>query len=339
LSANNAYRLKLLALPENTAGAFYGLYDVLRSAGHLWAELMQIPDATPLFDLEVVSPNGEAFISHEGAPFAPASSFQTCGPAHIIVVGNVEIKYTSDITTEWAEPAEWLAKQYEQGAVICSVCSGSILLATAGLLDNAEATTHWAIRDLFGSAFPSVDLKPNRILLPTGDEHRIITAGGEASWEDLALYLIARFGGIEEAINVSKVFVLGDRSDGQLPYTAMAPARRHEDALIAKTQEWIADHYNVPNCVSEMTEQSGLARRTFTRRFKSATGYSPIDYVQALRIEEAKHLLETGDDPIDVVTLKVGYEEPAAFRRLFKSRVGTTPAKYRKRFQSIRAFK
>src|SRR5690606_13017428 len=183
--------------------------------------------------------------------------------------------------------------------------------------------------------YPAVRLRPERILCPDGPEHRIITGGGASSWEELALYLIARCCGEAEAVRIAKIFVLGDRSEGQLPFAAMGRPRRHDDAVIGTCQAWIAEHYPVPNPVARMVERSGLSERTFKRRFKAATGYAPVDYVQALRIEEAKQLLETTREPTDAIARQVGYEDPAFFRRLFKRRTGITPARYRQRFQSL----
>lgn len=112
----------------------------------------------------------------------------------------------------------------------------------------------------------------------------------------------------------------------------MVRPRQHEDATIAKCQSWIAEHYSLPNPVAEMTTRSGLAERTFKRRFRSTTGYTPIDYVQSLRIEEAKHMLETSQQAIDDVAEQVGYEDSGSFRRLFKRQVGISPHKYRQRY-------
>jgi transcriptional regulator GlxA family with amidase domain len=115
----------------------------------------------------------------------------------------------------------------------------------------------------------------------------------------------------------------------------MTKPKRHEDAVISDTQQWLAEHYDTSNPVKEMVQRSGLAERSFKRRFKSATGYAPIDYVQTLRVEEAKHMLEATGDAIDQVARKTGYEDPTSFRRLFKRLTGVTPGRYRQRFQSL----
>ncbi len=106
--------------------------------------------------------------------------------------------------------------------------------------------------------------------------------------------------------------------------------------MLADTQQWLAEHYDTPNPVTAMVQRSGLARRSFKRRFKAATGYAPIDYVQTLRVEEAKHMLEATSDAIDQLARMTGYEDPTSFRRLFKRLTGVTPGRYRQRFQSLR---
>jgi AraC-like DNA-binding protein len=206
--------------------------------------------------------------------------------------------------------------------------------AESGILDGCEATTHWSAAGLLKTYYPAVRVRPERILCPAGPEHRIITCGGVSSWEDLALHLVARFCGAAEAVRIAKLFVIGDRSDGQLPFSAMG-TRSHEDAVIGQCQQWIAEHYGGPHPVARMVARSGLPERTFKRRFKIATGYAPVDYVQALRMEEAKQILETSDAPTDAVAHMVGYEDPAFFRRLFKRLTGITPARYRQRFRFI----
>jgi transcriptional regulator GlxA family with amidase domain len=198
-----------------------------------------------------------------------------------------------------------------------------------------EATTHWSATRILSMWYPSVHLKAERILCPAGPEHRIITSGGSASWTDLALYLIARFCGVAEAVRISKIFVLGDHRDGQLPFATMNRHRYHEDAVVADCEDWIATHYTEARPVIRMVERSALPERTFKRRFKAATGYSPLEYTQALRIEEAKRLLEATGEPTETIAYRVGYDDAPFFRRLFKRRTGLTPARYRRRFKSI----
>jgi transcriptional regulator GlxA family with amidase domain len=121
-----------------------------------------------------------------------------------------------------------------------------------------------------------------------------------------------------------------------LPFASLTCARQIDDALVAKCQVWIAQNYNVAAPVAAMINLSGINERTFKRRFVSATGMSPLEYVHNLRLEEAKQMLEISDDSIDTVANQVGYEDASFFSRLFKRKVGTTPQAYRKRFRLLR---
>jgi transcriptional regulator GlxA family with amidase domain len=224
---------------------------------------------------------------------------------------------------------------YAKGALIGSICTGAVVLAETGLLDGEPATSHWSVADLFRRYYPRVQLAADRILVPAGRDHRIVTGGGPSSWEDLSLYLIARFRSEAEAVRTAKIFLFGDRSEGQLPYMAMSKRRHHDDKIIADSQTWIAQNYEAPNPVTRMVQRSGLPERTFKRRFRAATGYTPVDYVQALRIEEAKQLLEATAQPTEEIGRQIGYEDPAFFRRLFKRRTGVTPGRYRQRYQGV----
>jgi transcriptional regulator GlxA family with amidase domain len=335
--AKKPLTVSLIAVPESTPAVLYGLFEVFASVGVAWPELTGEGTPEPAFDVRLVSPDGRPFTCAMGIPITPHNAVGDMQHTDIIVVADLALPLSADPRGRWPDVAEWVRKQYEAGAFVCSVCTGSILIAEAGLLDGLEATTHWYASALFERYYPAVRLRLERILVPAGPDHRLITGGGASSWEDLALHLVARFCGPAEAMWTAKLFLFGDRSEGQMPYAAMGPPRRHDDAAIAKSQLWVADHYAASHPVARMVERSGLAPRTFKRRFKAATGYAPVDYVQALRIEEAKQLLETTDDPTDEIGRKVGYEDPAFFRRVFKRTTSTTPARYRQRFRAIGA--
>ncbi|MGB5542458.1 MAG: helix-turn-helix domain-containing protein, partial [Gammaproteobacteria bacterium] len=221
------------------------------------------------------------------------------------------------------------------GALTTSICSGSLLLAASGLLDGLDATTHWGYSDMFRRHFPKVRLRRERILVPAGDGHRLITAGGASAWADLLLYLIARLAGAEESRRLAKVYLLEPHQDGQLCYASLTARRQHDDQLIADAQVWAAEHYDEPSPVSAMAGQSGLSERGFLRRFRRATGQSPVEYIQTLRVEEAKHMLETTGKTIDQIATEIGYSEPSSFRTAFRKQVGLPASAYRKKWQGI----
>ncbi len=326
----------LLAVPETTPGAVYGMHEVLSGVGTTWSALTGEPEqAACRFRPVIASRDGRAFASPTGARIAVDAALDAVPPADIVIVSDLAVDMTHDPRGRWPHETAWVHQQHGTGALICSVCTGSVLLAEAGLLNGGPATTHWAAAPLFREHYPAVRLEPARILCPSGPEHRSVTAGGASSWTDLALYLVARFCGDVEARRMARAFVIGDHSEGQLPFAARARPRQHDDALISDVQVWIAANYHLANPVSRMAVHAGLPGRTFARRFRRATGYAPAEYVQSLRIEEAKQLLEATEEPTDAVAAAVGYADPASFRRLFKRCVGVTPSRYRSRLAGM----
>jgi transcriptional regulator GlxA family with amidase domain len=161
-------------------------------------------------------------------------------------------------------------------------------------------------------------------------------AGGGTTWLDVAVYLIARFVGVDVAMQTARVNLIDWHDIGQQPFARLARSRQVEDALIARCQAWIAENYHAPAPVAAMVRLSGLAERSFMRRFKAATGMAPLEYVHTLRLEEAKQMLESGDTPIEAIAGEVGYEDAGFFSRLFRRKVDLTPAQYRKRFGAMR---
>lgn len=324
--------VSLVAVPAASAAVLYGMHEVLAAVGTLWDELTgQQTDGRKMVP-QIVARSTKSFRSNLGVPVAPDYSFRQSGHSDIVIIPDLDLSPTGANQFD-QEALEWLREQYSQGSIVCSVCTGAVMLAEIGLLDDVEATTHWSAAQFFEAHYPTVRLCPERILTPAGPEHRIVTSGGSASWTDLLLYLVARFSGPDEARRIAKMFLFGDRGDGQLPFATIARPRQHDDSVIADCQTWIANHYEQPNPVASLITHSGLAPRTFARRFKGATGYTPIEYVQTLRIEEAKQLLESTDEPVEDIALEVGYDDSGSFRRLFKRLTGISARRYRQRFQ------
>lgn len=328
-------RISLIAIPEISAAVLYSLQEVFLSVGNTWQMVTGTPAYAPQFSVCIVGKSRKLLRTNLGVPIRPDKTFNDNHATDVIIVSDISLEPDVEIQGRWPEAITWIQDKYGKGAIVCSVCTGSLLLAEADLLNNLEATTHWSAKPLFQSCYPQIALKPERVLLPTGSEHRLITSGGSASWSDLALYLIARFCGQQEARRIAKLFLFGDRSNGQLPFAAMVRPKQHDDAVVAQCQVWASDHYDLPNPVTEMIQQSGLTSRTFKRRFKKATGFDPLDYVQTLRMEEAKQMLEATSEPIDIIAASVGYQDPNSFRRLFKRVTAISPGQYRQRFQKV----
>lgn len=313
----------------------YSTLDVLGSVGRDWELLHGAPARPPTFEAKLLTDDGAPYRDMNGRPIVPEGTLADCAKPDIVIIPDLHIDPAGPLP-DWIDgPARWIAEAHANGALVTSACSGALLLAAAGLLDGKEATTHWAYADSFSRHFPDVRLRPERILVPAADGHRVITAGGASAWADLMLYLIGRLAGEEEARHIAKLYLLQPHEDGQRCYASLASGRQHEDKLVAEAQIWVAGHYHLPNPVGAMAARSGLSERGFLRRFRRATGQSPAEYVQTLRVEEAKQMLETSDAPIDDIAAECGYTEPSSFRSAFRKHVGIPASAYRRKWRGI----
>lgn len=283
----------------------------------------------------MLSIDGKTYRDVNGRRITPDGKLGDFGQPDLIIVPDLHLDPNLPLPDEFKKLIPWLVEAQANGALISPVCSGELLLAAAGLLNGLDATSHWGFCDVIAGRFPEVKIRRERILIPAGDGHRIITAGGASAWGDLVLYLVGRIAGQDEARNIAKVYLLQPHTEGQLHYASLMAGAQHEDALVADAQIWAADNYALAAPVAAMAERSGLRERSLLRRFRKATGQSPVDYVQTLRIEEAKQMLETTDLPIEDIALEVGCMETSSFRNAFRRYVGMPASTYRKKRLSL----
>jgi transcriptional regulator GlxA family with amidase domain len=323
----------ILAIPETAGSALYGMIDVLNAAGNLWNELVGEGPGERFFETRIVSPDAEPFRCGNGIPVSPDASLEACTECDLVIIPEIWLAPHDAIEDRHEAVKAWIRDRYRAGAAVYSACSGSVMLAAAGLLDGCEATSHWGYTDLFRERFPKVRFRPEPNLVIADAAGRLVTAGGTTSWHDLAIHIISRHCSPGEALRISKVYLLKWHDEGQLPYTSLVRHQPHADAVVRLVEQWLKDHHASPSAVSGAVQLSALPERTIKRRFKAATGVALIDYVQNLRIEQAKHLLEEGVKSADEVAVDVGYENAAFFRRLFKRMTGLNPGQYRRLFQ------
>ena len=328
-------RVAILAFPEVTASVLYGLYDILQSAGRDWGVVVDGRPGASVMTPVVVSRFREPFAIANDVQIRAQQTLDECTAPDVICVPEVAIPPGAPISGFGAE-VEWMKRCHAEGATIATACSGAMLLALTGLLDDNDATTHWAYCDVMRSRHPRVRVHPQRALVVSGEGQRLVMAGGGTTWLDLAIYLISRFVSLEVAMQTARLNLIEWHDIGQQPFARLARSRQAEDAEIARCQTWIAHHYNEPAPVAAMVRLSGLPERSFKRRFQQATGMSPLEYVHTLRLEEAKQMLESSDNPVEAIANEVGYEDAGFFGRLFRRQVSLSPAQYRRRFGAMR---
>ncbi|QIG48117.1 helix-turn-helix domain-containing protein [Nordella sp. HKS 07] len=324
----------LLGVQEVTASTLYGMFDLFSSPGRDFPFITRGIAGEQRMRPFIVARSRDEFRAANGVPVRPDHDFSDCPRPDIVCIPDFFVMPGESVAGQYDAEARWLQRIHGEGTMLASACSGAVLLGEAGLLKNCDATIHWAYVASLAN-YPGVKVKPHQSLVLSGEAQRIIMAGGGTSWQDLTLYLIARFVGIRKAMEVARVYMLQWHDQGQQPFAALMGFRRTNDAVINKCQDWAALNYLTHSPVAAMTALSGLPERSFVRRFSQATGLTPLDYIHGLRLEEAKQMLETGDLGVEAIANEVGYEDASFFGRLFRRKVGLTPAKYRLRFGSL----
>jgi len=224
---------------------------------------------------------------------------------------------------------DWLRAQHAGGTVLGGVCVGSILLAESGLLDGRSATTHWTSAKSFAARYPRIKLNADKPIVDDGD---LITTAGLMAWSELGLRLVDRLLGPSIATLTARFLVIEHSDSASQCGSNFAPILGHGDSAILKVQHWLQGSGAVDVSLSTMAERAGLEERTFLRRFRTATGLKPTEYCQHLRVGKAREMLEFTNGTIDHIAWTVGYQDPSAFRALFKKITGLAPSDYRTRF-------
>lgn len=301
--------------------------EIFSSAGHLY-ETLQGAESERKFNVRTASLDGDRVETLTPLILEPELSIDEIESTDLLVVsaggGNLELECTRNATL-----FPVLRQAYEDGTAIAGVCAGVPLLAEAGLLDGRPATTHWALVDACRNRYPNVDWQPERSVT---ESDNIFCSGGVFTGVDLSLYLVEKYCGHRVAMETARALLLQTPRIWQDGYTAQAPQITHEDAQIQEAQEWLFKNFSEDVYVEDLAASVGMSPRTFSRRFKAATGETPIGYLQRVRINAARHLLENDLKTIQEVCWAVGYEDLGYFRKLFKRQTGMPPQTYRNRF-------
>jgi transcriptional regulator GlxA family with amidase domain len=221
---------------------------------------------------------------------------------------------------------DWIEKQYKNGAEIASMCRGAFMLASAGLLDGKSCSTHWNFANQFRALFPKVNLQTDELIT---DENGIYTNGGAYSFLNLVLYLVEKYYDRQTAIFCSKVFQIEMDRQSQSPFIIFKGQKQHGDEMVQKAQAYIESQLTKKISIEILSSKFSIGRRNFDRRFIKATGNTPIEYVQRVKVESAKKSFETTRKSINEVMYEVGYSDLKAFREIFRRFTGVSPLAYR----------
>jgi len=223
----------------------------------------------------------------------------------------------------------WIIRHYNNGAEVASLCIGAFLLASTGLLNGKECSSHWLTAGQFREMFPEVTLVDGRVVT---EQNGLYSSGGATSYYSLLLHLIEKYAGREIAILASKIYALQIDRKSQSPFAMFNGQKKHEDEPIEQAQEFIEANLTDKISVEELASKFAIGKRHFERRFKTATKNTPVEYMQRVRMEAARKQLETSSKNINEVMYDVGYTDAKAFRNIFKKITGLSPIDYRKRY-------
>lgn len=344
-----AQRVGILHYPGAQAAAALGMADMLHAAakldarrtGHTRLHVVHVnasgaPAAAPALGtspaLPVQGPLGPAvdpmaLAALESTALESTSHVREESPLTTLLLppslGDSPPRLTPAVTTA-------ILGASTHGARVGAVCAGVFLLAELGLLYGRTVTTHWALEPTFAAHYPGIDIDTSRLVIDAGD---VMTAGGLMAWTDLVLHVIGGALGPAALRETARFFLVDPAGREQRHYRAFTPRRTHGDAAVLAVQRWLDGHAHEPVTVTEMARVAGLGERTFLRRFFAATGHKTRAYVQHLRVDRARDLLELSTLGVQDIAWKVGYEDPGAFRRVFTRLMGLSPAAYRDRFR------
>lgn len=317
----------VVLLDAGYASTAIGPIEVFHSAGLLWNR-MHGEAEEPRFRVRTASIDGKSIGSLCGLRISPELAINDIRRTDIIVVPASGLEAQQRIARHSAL-LPWLRKWHSRGAYIAGICSGVAFLAESGILDGRQATSHWALAEKLRERYPKVRWRPEQFVT---EDRRVCCSGGVYASIDLSLYLVEKFCGHEIALQCARSLLVSMPRSRQSGYSVLPLSRPHSDERIRRAEEHLQQNVMGGSSIDSLAARIGMSPRNFIRRFKRATGRLPGAYLQTLRISSAREMLEQGELPIQKVCAKVGYEDAAFFRTLFKRHTGMTPAEYRERF-------
>ena len=329
-------KLTVVALDHCQISGLFSLPDSFVTAERVY-EFLFGPGGNKI-QWKLATIDGSSVTTSNGFEITPHVALQQVRKTDLVWVPGIVFTHGSDVArvADSLGPLHaWLRRMHANGARIATHCSGSFILASAGLLDNRKATTSWWQVGAFQKRFPKVKLDHNAILT---EQDGIYCAGAMTASLNLGLHLIEDYFGEAVAAYCAKVMLVDGNRDSQSPYAALQTFVGHNDDIVLKTQSWMQRNIHKQFDLDHVAAKVKTSKRTMIRRFKQALNMTPNAYLQSLRIEHAKKLLETSSLSIEKITERVGYFDVSTFSQLFKRRVHASPSEYRRRFGDKQGF-
>ena len=315
----------IILIPKGYANlsSISGSFEILTRANDYWQRIgnpakMEVKLAGFVPELKL----GAGFFS------VYPTDIEEISKADLIIIPSLSYDFDY-VIRENAALIDWIRDQYKNGAEIASICTGAFLLAATGLLDGKTCSTHWNAANDFQRMFPNVELQTDK-LITAGQG--IYTNGGAYSFLNLILFLIEKYFDRDTAIYCSKVFQIDIERSSQSPFSIFKTQKNHGDELIGKAQSYLEENLNEKISFEELASILAISRRNFDRRFIKATGNTPVEYLQRVKVEVAKNALEQGRKSIYEVMSEVGYSDDKAFREVFRKITGLSPLEYKARY-------
>ncbi len=253
--------------------------------------------------------------------------------ADLVIIPSIANNGFESMIEQNREMISWIKDQYNNGAEIASICSGAFLLAATGLLEGKTCSTHWNVAGDFKRMFPNINLHIDKLI---ATEPGIYTNGGAFSFLNLVLLLVEKYFDRQTAIFCSKIFQIDIERSSQSPFLIFQIQKNHDDDIIREAQNFIEENLGEKISFEELAAKLAVSRRNFDRRFIKATGNTPVEYLQRVKVEAAKRSLESGKRTVFEVMNDVGYTDDKAFREVFKKLTGLSPLEYRAKYNAER---
>ena len=309
---------------ENNLSSIVGAYKIFSRANAYWKDTGR----KELFRIELAGISKKVDFYDGLFTVKPHTNIAAIAKTNLIIIPSLNHNYQQAVKKN--KPLiHWIEKQYKNGAEVASICTGAFMLASSGLLDGRCCSTHWSAVNTFRTMFPQVDLQADRLIT---DEKGIYTNGGAYSFLNLMIYLVEKHYDRQTAIFCSKVFQIEMDRNSQSSFAIFTGQKSHGDEMVMKAQAYIESNLQEKISVEHLSSRFAVGRRNFDRRFIKATGNTPVEYLQRVKIESAKKSFENTRRTIHEVMYDVGYSDVKAFREVFRKITGMSPLEYRNRY-------